>query len=430
MTAVKKLWIRNTQILTMTGAPVFSGDILIEGDKIAVLGNVTPEQAVGAEIIDGSHTVAMPGLVNTHTHAAMTLLRSYADDMELMPWLNEKIWPAEAKFVNEYIYWGSALAAVEMIQSGTTTFADMYDSMHEVARVTEESGLRANLSRGCVVFSDPELKNIQKNVRLYENFHNTADGRIQVWFAPHAPYTCPPDYLTKIVEVAAQCNTGIHVHLAETQDELRQIREGYGKTPTEYLHDLGVFELPTLAAHSVYLTDSDIAILKEHNVGIAHNPSSNLKLASGIANIPKYLQAGLHVGIGTDGCSSNNTLNMFKEMTICSFVQKVHAMDPTVLPADTILQLATVGGAEVLHLADQIGTLKVGKKADLILVDIDKPHFAPWNNVVSDLVYSAQGSDVKTTIVNGKILMKDYQVLTMDVEKIMAETARIARQVL
>lgn len=427
---MSKLWIRNTQILTMTGAPLFAGDILIENDKIAVLGNVSEEQAGGAEVIDGKNTIAMPGLVNTHTHAAMTLLRSYADDMELMPWLNEKIWPAEAKFVNEYIYWGSALAAVEMIQSGTTTFADMYDSMHEVARVTEESGLRANLARGCVVFSDPELKNIQKNVRLYENFHNTADGRIKVWFAPHAPYTCPPEYLSKIVEAADQCKTGIHVHLAETQDELKQIREGYGKTPTEYLNDLGVFNLPTLAAHSVYLTDSDIAILKEHNVGIAHNPSSNLKLASGIADIPKYLQAGLNVGIGTDGCSSNNTLNMFKEMTICSFVQKVNAMDPTVLPAEEILKLATIGGAKAMRWDDEIGTLEVGKKADLILVDLNKPHFAPWNNSVSDLVYSAQGSDVKTTIVNGKVLMKNYEVLTMDVEKIMAETSRIARNVL
>ncbi|MBQ3119439.1 MAG: amidohydrolase [Peptococcaceae bacterium] len=428
--SANKIWIQNTQILTMTGAPLYTGDILIENDIIKALGTVNAQDAEGAQIIDGRRTVAMPGLVNTHTHAAMTLLRSYADDMELMPWLNDKIWPAEAKFVNEYIYWGSALAAVEMIQSGTTTFADMYDSMHEVAKVTEESGLRANLARGCVVFSDPELKNIQKNVRLYENFNNTADGRIKVWFAPHAPYTCPPEYVEKIVEAAKSCNAGIHVHLAETLDEQRQIAEGYGKTPTEYLNDLGVFELPTLAAHSVYLNDSDIAILKEHNVGIAHNPSSNLKLASGIANIPKYLQAGLNVGIGTDGCSSNNTLNMFKEMTICSFVQKVNAMDPTVLPAEEILRLATFGGAKALRGDDEIGTLEVGKKADLILVDIDKPHFAPWNNPVSDLVYSAQGSDVKTTIVNGKLLMKDYEVLTLDVERIMAETERIARNVL
>ncbi len=427
MTATNKIWIRNTQILTMTGQPVYTGDILIENDTIKALGVVDEQDAVGAQVIDGKRTVAMPGLINTHTHAAMTLLRGYADDMELMPWLNDKIWPAEAKFVNEHIYWGSALAAVEMIQSGTTTFADMYDSMHEVAKVTEESGLRANLARGCVVFSDPDLKNIQKNVRLYENFNNQADGRIKVWFAPHAPYTCPPEYLTKIVEAAQSCSAGIHVHLAETLDEQRQIAEGYGKTPTEYLNDLGVFELPTIAAHSVYLNDTDIEILKTHNVGIAHNPTSNLKLASGIANIPKYLNAGLNVGIGTDGCSSNNTLNMFKEMTICSFVQKVNAMDPTVMPAEEVLKMATINGAKALQWDDEIGTLEVGKKADLILVDIDKPHFAPWNNSVSDLVYSAQGSDVKTSIVNGKILMKDYEVLTMDVERIMAETERLAR---
>lgn len=428
--ASHKIWIRNTQILSMTGAILQSGDILIENDKIAAVGGVHAQAAEGAQIIDGRCTIAMPGLVNTHTHAAMTLLRSYADDMELMPWLHEKIWPAEAKFVNESIYWGSSLAVLEMIQSGTTTFADMYDSMHEVARVVEEAGVRANLSRGLIVFSDSEGKNIQKNVRLYENFHNRADGRLKVWFAPHAPYTCPPAYLEKIVQAAADCHTGIHVHLAETQDELRQIGEEYGKTPTEYLRDLGVFELPTLAAHGVYLNDNDIAILKEHQVSIAHNPSSNLKLASGIANLPKYMQAGLNVSLGTDGASSNNSLNMFKEMTVCSFAQKVNAMDPTVLPADTILRMATINGAKALHWEDEIGTLEVGKKADIILIDLDKPHFAPWNNSVSDLVYAAQGGDVKTTIVNGKVLMKDYEVLTMDAEKIMVEATRIARAVL
>jgi len=260
---------------------------------------------------------------------------------------------------------------------------------------------------------------------LYHNFHNTADGRIQVWFAPHAPYTCPPDYLEAIVAAAKECNTGIHVHLAETMDEERQILEGYGKRPTEYLHDLGVFDLPCIAAHCVYLNDGDIAILKSKNVSVAHNPSSNLKLASGVADIPKYMQAGLNVAMGTDGCSSNNTLNMFKEMTICSYTQKVRAMDPTVLPAMDILKMATVNGAKAIGRANEIGTLEVGKQADLILVDLNKPHFAPWNNSVSDLVYSAQGSDVKTTIVNGKVLMHNYQVKTMDVERCMAECKRI-----
>jgi len=427
---MSKIWIRNTQILDMTGRDLWSGDILIVDDKIAAMGQVQTVQAEGAQIVDGRRTIAMPGLVNTHTHAAMTLLRSYADDMELMSWLNNKIWPAEAKFINEYIYWGTSLAVVEMIQSGTTTFADMYDSMHEVARVVTESGVRANISRGLVVFSDPERKNIQKNVRLYENFHNQAEGRLKVWFAPHAPYTCPPEYVEQIVQAASDCHTGIHVHLAETQDELRQIREEYGKTPTEYLNDLGVFELPTLAAHGVYLDDRDVEILKAHRVSIAHNPSSNLKLASGIADIPRYQKAGLNVALGTDGASSNNSLNMFKEMTVCSFAQKVHAMDPTVLPAEEILRMATINGARALHWDNEIGTLEVGKKADMILIDIDKPHFAPWNNPVSDLVYAAQGGDVKTTIVNGKILMQNYQVLTLDVERIQAETARIVRTIL
>lgn len=427
---MQKLLIRGTQILPMTGAALQTGDILIADDKIAALGVISPQEAEGTQVIDGNHTVAMPGLINTHTHAAMTLLRSYADDMELMSWLNDKIWPAEAKFVNESIYWGTSLAVLEMIRSGTTTFADMYDSMHEVARVVDESGIRANLCRGLLVFSDPEGKNIQKNIRLYQNFHNQAEGRLKVWFGPHAPYTCPPAYLEKIVQAAADCHTGLHVHLAETQDELRQIREGYDKTPTEYLRDLGVFELPTLAAHGVYLNNTDIAILKEHNVSIAHNPASNLKLASGIANIPKYQQAGLNVSLGTDGASSNNSLNMFKEMTLCSFAQKVNAMDPTVLPAEAVLQMATINGAKALHWEQEIGTLEVGKKADLVLVDLNKPHFAPWNNVVSDLVYSAQGSDVKTTIVNGKVLMKDYELLTMDAEKIMAEASRIAHAIL
>ncbi len=426
----KRILIRDTQILPMTGDPLFAGDILIEGDHIAALGEVSEALSAGAEVLDGRHTLAMPGLVNAHTHAAMTLLRSYADDMELMSWLNEKIWPAEARFDNACIYWGTSLAALEMIRSGTTTFADMYDSMHEVARVTAESGLRANLSRGLIAVSDPEGKNIEKNVRLYEKFHNTAEGRIRVYFGPHSPYTCPPAYLEKIVQAARDCHTGLHVHLAETQDELRQIREGYGKTPAEYFCDLGVFDLPTLAAHCVYLTDGDVEILRAHNVSVVHNPSSNLKLASGIADLPRYQKAGLNVALGTDGASSNNSLNLFKEMTICSFVQKATAMDPTVFPAEAILQMATVHGARALGWAQEIGTLEVGKKADLILLDIDQPHFAPWNNPVSDLVYSAQGSDVKTSIVNGRILMKNREMLTLDTEKILAESARIARAVL
>lgn len=427
---MSKLLIKNTQILTMTGKEPFQGDILIEDKKIAALGEVSAQAAEGAQVIDGNRTITMPGLINTHTHAAMTLLRSYADDMELMDWLNNKIWPAEAKLNNNCIYWGTSLAVVEMIKSGTTVFADMYDSMHEVAKVVDEAGIKANISRGLLVFSDDNGKNIQKNVNLFHNFNNKADGRLKVWFGPHAPYTCPPEYLKDIVAAAKECNTGLHMHVAETKDELKQIREGYGKTPTEYVRDLGVFDQPSMIAHGVYLTDGDIEILKKYNVSVAHNPSSNLKLASGIAEVNKYMKAGLNVSLGTDGASSNNSLNMFKEMTLASFAQKVSNFDPTALPAYQTLEMATINGAKALHWDDEIGTLEVGKHADMILVDIDKPHFAPWNNSVSDLVYSAQGSDVKTTIVDGKVIMKDYEILTMDVEKIMAETAKIVRETL
>ncbi len=427
---MSKIWIRNTQILTMTGEELISGDILVEDEQIVAIGTVSLQQAEGAEMIDGTHTLAMPGLINTHTHVPMTLLRSYADDMELMPWLHEKIWPIEAKFSREHYYWGAALAAVEMIQSGTTTFSDMYFGMEEIGRVAQESGMRANIGRTLLAASDAEGQGIAENVQLYRDFHGSGHGRIKVSFAPHAPYTCTPEYIEKIVAAARECGSSIQVHLAETTDELRQIKEQYGKTPVEYLYDLGLFQLPTVAAHCVYLTDHDIELLKSAEVSVAHNPSSNLKLASGIAPISKYLEQGLNVALGTDGASSNNSLNMFKEMTLCSFVQKVHTMNPTVMPATEILKLATINGAKALQWEQEIGTLEVGKKADIILIDTDNPHFVPWNNTVSDLVYSAMGSEVKTVLVNGRMLMKNYEILTMDVEKIKAQAKRLAREVL
>ncbi len=427
---MSKIWIRNTQILTMTGEKVFSGDILIRDEQIEELGVVTAEQAEGAQIIDGNHTLAMPGLINTHTHVPMTLLRSYADDMELMPWLHDKIWPVEAKFTAEHYYWGAALAAVEMLQSGTTTFSDMYFGMEEIGRVAEEAGMRANIGRTLIAASDKDGKGIEENIQLYRDFHNRAQGRIKVSFAPHAPYTCTPEYLEQIVAASEECDAGIQVHLAETKDELCQIREQYGKTPVEYLYDAGIFRRPTVAAHCVYLTDRDRELLKENRVSIAHNPSSNLKLASGIAPVALYAECGLNVSLGTDGASSNNSLNMFKEMTVCSFIQKVNRMDPTVMSAMEVLQMATVNGARALQWEQEIGTLEIGKKADIILIDTDKPHFAPWNNIASDLVYSAQGSEVKTVLVNGKVLMKDYELLTLDVEKIKAQAKRLAEAVL
>ena len=430
---MEKTLFKKVTILTMLQESVFDGDILVNGQTIEAIGEIPSHLLTDCEltVIDGNGTVAMPGLINTHTHASMTLLRSYADDMALMPWLNDKIWPAEARMTDEHIYWGAKLAIIEMIKSGTTTFADMYDHMDQVAQAVSEMGIRANLSRGITQFGDEGIfAKIAENKALFDQWNNTCEGRIQVWFGPHAPYTCSPEYLSKIVDAAKEAKTGLHVHVAETMDEIKTIKEQYGKTPVEYLNDLGVFDLPALAAHCVYLTDSDMDILIEKNVGVAHNVISNLKLASGFAQMPKFMTKGGRVGLGTDGASSNNSQNMFKEINVCSLVHKAQMMDPTAMNAYDVLKLATIGGAKALQWDKEIGTLEVGKKADIILVDINKPHFCPYHNVIADLVYSAQGSDVKTVMINGKLLMQDYQLLGIDEQAIMKEAKRCAQAII
>ena len=423
----QKIWIKNTQILTMTDQPLFSGDILIEGNKIVAVGKVDEQLAQGAKIIDGKGTVAMPGLVNTHVHAPMSLLRSYADNMPLMPWLEQKIWPAEEKLTDEIVYCGTQLSIMEMMMTGTTTFAEMYDHMNAVAEAVVDSGMRAHLSRGVVIFSDEQLNKLDEGIDLYRQFHGKADDRIHVWFSAHAPYTCLPPYVEKLVEQAKLHNAGMHIHVAETLSEIEQIKANYGKTPVEHLRDLGAFDVPALAAHCVHLTDNDMDILAEKKVSVAHNIVSNMKLASGIAPVTALCQKGVNVALGTDGASSNNNMNMFKEMTTAALVHKVNTMDSTAIGAYDVLKMATVNGAKALHWQDDIGTLEVGKKADLILIDIDQPHYAPWNDTVADLVYSGQGSDVKTTIINGQIVMENRQFTTLDKEKIMFDAARFAK---
>lgn len=426
-----KILIKNTYILTMEEEILIKGDILIDGQTIAALGEVPSELLLdeAVTVIDGENTLSMPGLINTHTHIGMTLLRSFADDMELMPWLNDAIWPAEAKMSDEDIYWGSKLAIAEMIQSGITTFADMYSSMEEVARAVAESGIRANLCRGALAITDSDDHSIRENRELFQHWHNGADGRIKVWVGPHAPYTCPPEYFAKLVALAKELGTGLHIHVAETLDEIQQIKEGYNQTPVEYLLANGAFEVPVLAAHCVHLTEKDMAILAQYNAGVAHNPASNMKLASGVAPVPQLLAQGVNVGLGTDGPSSNNSLNLFRDMTLCSFVHKVNTMDPTTLKAFDVLKMATIGGAKALRWDDEIGTLTVGKKADVIMLDLNKPHFCPWNNTISDLVYSAQGGDVKNSIIDGKIVMQDYQLLGWDLQDVYQKATRSARKI-
>lgn len=406
------------------------GVIAITGDRIVAAGphNTLPSGFQAKREIDGSGMVALPGLVNCHTHAAMTLMRSYADDLPLMKWLSEKIWPLEEKLTPEDVYWGTMLCCLEMIKSGTTTFADMYFMMDRVAEAVDKSGMRACLSRGMIGAGPNAELALDESVKLFEDWHGGAGGRIKVMLGPHAPYTCPPDYLKKVIDLAGRFNAGIHIHVAETKDEIGQIREKYGKTPVRYLDDLGLFEVPVLAAHCVHLSDEDIVILARKKVGVAHCPESNMKLASGVAPVVSLLGAGAVVGLGTDGAASNNNLDLLEEMRSAALLQKVATGDPLALPSFKALRMATAEGARALGLAGDTGMLKPGMKADLILVDFRRPHLYPQHDLYAHLVYSAQSADVDTVIIDGRVVMERRRVLTMDEEEVMAGAERCARR--
>ncbi|MCL6635300.1 MAG: amidohydrolase [Peptococcaceae bacterium] len=428
---MSRILIRDATIITMESAspvpPVENGAIAIEGNTLVYVGPLSglPADFQPDQTIAASGMLALPGLINCHTHAAMTLLRSYADDMPLMKWLSEKIWPVEERLEPGDVYWGTMLCCLEMIKSGTTTFADMYFEMDQVALAVAKSGMRACLSRGMIGAGPNARKAVDESVRLVEEWHGGAGGRIRVMFGPHAPYTCPPDYLKEVVELAGRYGVGIHIHVAETRDEIEQIRARYGTSPVKHLDATGLFELPVLAAHCVHLDEEDIGILAARKAGVAHCPESNMKLASGISPVSGLLRAGAVVGLGTDGAASNNNLDMLEEMRSAALLQKVATGDPMVLPSFEALYMATAGGARALGLAD-VGQLKAGMKADLILVDFRRPHLHPRHDLVAHLVYAAQSADVDTVIINGEIVMEGRRVLTMDEAEVMAEAQRCA----
>ena len=408
--------IRDVKILKPSGE-VEAANIFISGDKIS---DITQGEFVGTNVIDGRGKFAMPGLVNAHTHASMTLLRSYSDDKALMDWLQKDIWPVEDKMTRRDIYWGAALAAVEMIRGGTTAFADMYGPcMEEVAKVVDESGLRGCLSQGLISFSGGDKK-LANNVELYKNFHGAADGRITIMFGPHAIYTCPPDYLRKVAAEASKLGAEIHMHMNETQTEISDCVKTYGKRPFEVVAETGLFDLGTLAAHCVWLSDEEIEIIKSKKIRVAHNPGSNMKLASGIAPVTKLLAGGVTVALGTDGASSNNNLDMLEEIRLAALLAKVDTLDPLAVPAAQALQMATEFGARALGLKS-VGRLEAGCKADIVLWDMSGVDWQPSYNPASLLVYSANSSAVDTVIVNGKILMQGRELQTLDEEKILAE---------
>jgi len=426
-----KILIKDATIIPLTDSNgseyCFKGDIAIYHGRISGVGKISQTEDFD-KIIDASECAVIPGFINTHTHAAMTLFRSYADDLPLMEWLQTKIWPIEDKLTGEDVYWGTMLSILEMIKSGTTTFADMYFFMDDVARAVEESGIRANLARGLVGIGPHAETALKEAARFVKDWQGKAGGRITTMLGPHALYTCPPDYLKKVAEAAGNLGVGIHIHLAETLGEIEDIQRQYGKRPVELMDSIGFFDRRVLGAHLVHVDDQEIEILYQKKVGVAHNPQSNMKLASGVAPVTRMLSRGIPVSLGTDGASSNNNLDMIKEMRAASFLAKVTGMDPTAVPAYQALMMATINGARALGMSDEIGQIAVGKKADLVLVDFHKPHLYPPHDTAGHLVYAAQGSDVKTVIVDGKIIMEDYRVKTLDEEKILFEAAKCAQR--
>lgn len=429
-----KILIKNALILTMTEDrdDLIKGDILIEGQQITAIGADLQRKPLEVdEVIDAEGMVAMPGLINAHNHSPMSLLRAFSDDLRLMEWLDKKMLPAESRMTGEDIYWGALLAMIEMIKSGTTAFADMYVHMNEVAQAVDQSGIRASLSRGLIDFGDDGGQRLREGIDLIEKWSGKADGRISTMLGPHAPYTCPPDFLQKVIRLAEELKVPIHIHLAETQEEVEKIKKKFGKSPTRYLYDLGMFsdEYHVLLAHAVHLDDQDIPLIKNNRGGIAHNPMSNLKLGCGIAPVKKFMDEGITVGLGTDGAGSASSLDMFKEMKIAGGLQKVSYYDPTALDAKTLLKMATVNGAKILGIDDYVGTLEIGKCADLILVDILQPHMVPHHDIYALLAYAATGADVNTTIVNGKVLMRNRQILTVDESEVLSQALQRAKRI-
>ena len=401
--------------------------LLIENDKIAEISPKIDPIAID-NIIDGTNKILMPGLINTHTHISMNLFRGLADDMELDTWLNDHIWPMESKLNGEYCYIGALLAQIEMIKSGTTTFNDMYFFMEDVAKSVEESGIRGCLSYGMIDFGDKEKREneFRENISLIKKCNNTANGRIKTFFGPHSTYTTSKDLLERVRREANKYKTKIHIHMNETEKEINDVIEATGKRPFEYLEDIGFLDSDVIAAHGVCLSKEEIAIIKENNVNVSHNPCSNMKLSSGISPVAELLANGICVSIGTDSVASNNNLDLFEEMKFASLLQKVNTTKPKILPSDEVINMATLNGAKSLGLENDIGSLEVGKAADMILIDINSPNLVPMSKQISsNLVYAANGSNVHTTICNGEILMENRKLTKLNEEEIL-EKAKIA----
>jgi 5-methylthioadenosine/S-adenosylhomocysteine deaminase len=416
------------------GRVIENGAVAIDGAGIAAVDTAAAigKQFRGRETIDASGQIVMPGLINTHTHAPMVLYRGLADDLPLMEWLNNYIFPAESKTVSpEFVRAGTRLAALEMIESGTTTFVDMYYFEEEIARETRRAGLRAVLGQTVIQFPVADAKTPADALARADAFINEfkGDPLITPAVAPHAIYTLDGPTLRVARDLSKRHNVPTLIHLAESRDETRVAEERRAASPVAYLEGLGFLGPGVLGAHGVWVSDADIQVLKMHNVGISHNPESNMKTASGVAPVPAYLKAAVAVGLGTDGAASNNDLDMFEAMRFAALLAKNESKDPSTLSARTVLEMATIRGARALGMDSRLGSLEAKKRADLITVSVSGARQMPMYDPISHLVYVIHGDDVRNTIVNGRVLMRDRKVLTLDDGAVIAEARAWAEKV-
>jgi len=426
--------IYNCTILPMNGKGITEkAFIAIKNRKIGLIGKATEALSIKAKrALDGQGKVALPGLVNCHTHAAMTLFRGIAEDKPFDEWWREIVWPLEQKLKRSHIYDGALLGCLEMIKSGTTCFADMYFNEDAVAEAVKKSGLRAVLAPGIIEAGNSKIGRnmLQEAIKIAREYHGCADGRINIQLGPHTAYTCSPELLKDARKTASQLKIGLHIHLAESKSIAEAVGKNFGLSEVELLETVDFLKPDVLAAHCIHLSKKDMQIMKRHDVKVAYNPVANMKLASGVPKIHDLLKLGLTVGIGTDGAACNNSFDMFESMKFAALLQKICYMNSTVLPAEKVLRMATIEGARALELEKIVGSLEVGKKADLILINGEKPHFIPMHDVYANLVYSAQGSDVDTVIVDGEILMENRKVKTLNESEVMEKAQKTARDLI
>ncbi|WP_195216481.1 amidohydrolase [Anaerococcus vaginalis] len=407
--------IENVKILTMAdGEVIKNGNIYIENEKIKKITSDNIDFSYDKKI-DGKNYLAMPGFVNAHTHVGMSLFRNFSDDVELMTWLNEKIWPLEDKLIEQDVYWASLLSHAEMIMTGTTTFADMYYFEDQTIKALEKSKMRAQISRG-LTLEDKNYKKIEENIDLFKKYENSQNGRINIAFGPHAVYTTDKNYLKEINKYAKKYKMPVHIHLSETKTENTDCMKRFNQSPTEVFEECGIFENKTIAAHGVYLSDKDLDILSKYDVSVVHNPSSNLKLSSGFLDCTRVINKKINLAMGTDSSASNNNLSMIKEISLTSLVSKYN--NPKNLKAYDVLKMATINGAKALGLDDKIGTLEEGKLADIILIDLNNPNHTPQNNLISSLPYSTFDKDVSYVIINGDLVYDDKKFVYLNEKEI------------